>query len=126
MNPRRLFTGVVAFFVFEAAWLPGHDRKPTDKADTKATRTLPTGWSRLKLTKEQKEKVHVIRDSYKAKIDELQKQIKDLRGQEKDELLKVLTTAQKKRLEEIAPSKPAGDKSKDDGERERAKDPNKR
>jgi hypothetical protein len=126
MNPRRLFTDVVAFFVLEAAWLPGHDRKPTDNADTKATRTLPAGWSLLKLTKERKERIHVIHDSSKAKIDELQKQIKDLRDQEKDELLKVLTTAQKKRLEEIVPGKPAGDKSKDDGERERAKDSDRR
>ena len=40
--------------------------------------------------------------------------IKELRDQEKGELLQVLTAAQNKRLEEIAPAKSAGDKSKDD------------
>jgi hypothetical protein len=123
MNPRLLFAGVVGVTILGATWLHSQDRKAPDKVDTKQTRTLPAGWSLLKLTKEQKEKIHVIRDSYKAKIDELQKQIKDLRDQEKDELLKVLTPAQKKRLEEIAPGKPARDKPKDDGEREPAKDP---
>jgi hypothetical protein len=113
MSPCILFAGVVG-----STWLQSQDRKLTDKADTKQTRTRPAGWSLLELTKEQKERIHVIRDSYKAKIDELQKQIKDLRDQEKDELLKVLTTAQKKQLEEIAPGKSARDKPKDDRERE--------
>jgi hypothetical protein len=111
MNHRSLLAYVVGVTVLGSGWL--HSQDP--KLETKQTRTLPAGWSSLKLTKEQKEKIHVIRDSYKTKIDDLQKHIKDLKEKEKEELLKVLTDRQKKRLKEITP---VTEKANDDGKSE--------
>ena len=57
------------------------------------------------MTDEQKTKVYKVQTDYSNKIADLQKQIKDLRAQEQQDLLKVLTDAQKLRLKEIQAEK---------------------
>jgi hypothetical protein len=130
-------TQLVSFLVLTTlgtGWLLSQDSKPAGKPESKPTRTLPSGWSLLGLTKAQKEKIHEVRDGYRVKVDplqkqlaELQRQLADLRSKEREELLEVLTEAQKSRLKELTPVKPASSKPsrenpKDDGERKPAKE----
>jgi Spy/CpxP family protein refolding chaperone len=86
----------------------GQDEKP----GTKAKGSLPQYWSKLGLTDEQKAKVYSIQSDYNAKINALDAQIKQLRKQERDEMGKVLTDAQKARLKEILTSKVPGEEKK--------------
>jgi hypothetical protein len=84
-----------------------------DEKTTKAKGSLPQNWSKLGLTDEQKQKVYSIQGQYRTKIDGLQQQVKQLQKQERDELGRVLTDAQKARLKEILASKvPGGDEKK--------------
>ncbi len=63
--------------------------------------SLPSGWSKLKLSAEQKQKVYNIRAEYKTKIDELSKQIAVLRDKELADCVNVLTSDQKEKLKKI-------------------------
>jgi hypothetical protein len=56
---------------------------------------LPSGWKELSLTKEQVLQVYAVQEKFKAKIKDLEEQIKTLKVQEKQELVKVLTADQK-------------------------------
>ncbi|MBL8793969.1 MAG: hypothetical protein JNM56_08690 [Planctomycetia bacterium] len=72
---------------------------------------LPQNWGKLGLSDEQKQKVYKVQNDYDQKIATLEKQLKDLKSQEKVEMEKVLTDAQKARLREILLGKvPAEDK----------------
>ena len=78
--------------------------------DTKAKGSLPTYWSRLSLTEEQKTRTLTIRAEYRTKIDALKQQIAQLEKQERGELEKVLTSDQKEALRKLIASKvPGGD-----------------
>ena len=85
------------------------DKKPDEP---KAKGVLPAHWKELGLTDDQKQKVYKVQTSYKTKIDKLQQQINDLKAEEKDEMLKVLSDEQKKKLKEILAGEPK-DKDKD-------------
>jgi hypothetical protein len=87
-------------------WLFGDDAKKDPPQ--KAKGTLPTNWSKLGLTDEQKQKVYSVRAEYRTKIEALQREIKDLQKKEMDECAKVLTEAQKARLREILTEKVPG------------------
>jgi TolA-binding protein len=63
--------------------------------------TLPKGYKDLGLDEKQKQSIYHIEADYHAKIDELQQKIADLKKDEKAEIEKVLTKAQKDRLKEI-------------------------
>ena len=72
---------------------------------------LPQNWGKLGLSDEQKQKVYKVQNDYDQKMATLEKQLKDLKAQEKGEMEKVLTDAQKARLKEILLGKvPAEDK----------------
>lgn len=62
---------------------------------------LPQNWGKLGLSDEQKQKVYKVQNDYDQKMATLEKQLKDLKAQEKSEMEKVLTEAQKARLREI-------------------------
>jgi hypothetical protein len=102
---------VVAIALVGGACLHGQDKKD----DTKVKGVLPAGWGKLGLTDDQKQKVYKVQKEYNDKIGPLQKQIDDLKAQEKGEMVKVLTDAQKTRLKELAESKVpgAGDKKEE-------------
>ena len=63
---------------------------------------LPDYWSMLDLSADQKEKALKIVGDYSAKIEQLNKQIKQLQTEERKELAKVLTETQKEKLRKIA------------------------
>jgi Spy/CpxP family protein refolding chaperone len=99
-----------AFFVLGLALLAvtstsGQDKKG-DKDDPKVKGTLPAHWKDLGLSDDQKQKVYKIQANYKTKIDDLEKKIKDLKAEEHEERLKVLTDDQKKKLREILLGEP--------------------
>jgi hypothetical protein len=74
---------------------------------------LPQNYSKLGLTSEQKSKILEIRNKALLKIEELDKQIRDIRDHERKEYEAVLTDAQKARLRELLASKaPQDDKKK--------------
>jgi len=85
------------------------DTKPGAPTETPAARgTLPQNWKALGLTDEQKKKVYAIQSSYRTKLDDLERQVRELRAQERAELEKLLTDAQKARLKEIIAGKVPG------------------
>jgi len=108
MKSVRIFLGGVLAVVLVGGLLLGDDTKPSGKGRG----SLPPGWGKLGLTDSQKKEVYTIQSEYRAKIDDLQKQIDDLKKKERAELFKVLTDAQKTRLKEIAAAKVAGEDTK--------------
>ncbi len=75
---------------------------------SKAKGTLPQHWSKLGLTDKQRQEVYNIQTEYRAKIDDLQRQIDKLRKEEQAALGKVLDDKQKARLREILTEKVPG------------------
>ena len=104
----------------------GQDKK-SDKDDPKVKGTLPAHWRELGLSDDQKQKVYKVQAGYKAKIDDLEKKIKDLKAEEQEERLKVLTEDQRKKLREILAGEPKDkDKDKDKApDKDKAKDKDK-
>ncbi|QDT43311.1 hypothetical protein Pan241w_34110 [Gimesia alba] len=100
------FTGI-ALTICTADSVPAQ-KKAEDPAkssakETKTTRKKPKGrvpahYGKLKLSKEQKDKIYSIRAEYKTQIDSLKKQLEALKEKEKQECETVLTADQKKDL----------------------------
>lgn len=109
---RRLQLLTVATVVMVAGGsLLAQDRR---ESASRGRGMLPRDWSRLGLTDEQKDKIYGVRGSYRGKLDDLERQIKELRKQERAELESVLTDAQKARLREIVAERvPGGSKGTD-------------
>ncbi len=59
---------------------------------------LPQGWKKLGLSEEQATKIRAIGATYKTKIDDLTKQIADLKTEMRTKQVALLTDAQKKAL----------------------------
>jgi Spy/CpxP family protein refolding chaperone len=95
MTRLRWTLAVSAVVLVTGSWLIGADTDPKQRG------TLPMHWKKLGLTDDQVQAVYKIENSYRAKIDDLHRQINELRKQEKAEMEKVLTPAQKDRLKEI-------------------------
>jgi Spy/CpxP family protein refolding chaperone len=107
---------VLAALLLAGGWLLGEDPKKADEGGTPAkvrTPALPAGWKQLKLDKEQRAKVNAIQVDYAKKIAALQKQIEELRKEEKAEMTAVLTDEQKKQLQAFLLGEPKS-KDKDD------------
>ena len=62
------------------------ETQDTKKDSGKVKGQLPPGWKNLNLTPEQKSKLYEVQASYKMKINDLSKQIKQLVEQEKQEM----------------------------------------
>jgi Spy/CpxP family protein refolding chaperone len=108
LSVAMVVTGL-AFFVSAGA---SQDAKKGDQPPAKAKGYTPAGWKALNLTKEQVLKFGDIHGTYKGKIKTLEDQIADLKVQEKQELVKLLTADQKKQLQTLiipdeAPAKDA-------------------
>ncbi len=103
--------GVVVVALLAGGWLLGDDTKKTDdtKDTVKVRGQLPQNWGKLGLTDEQKQKIYKVQNDIGAKIDKLEQQIADLKKDQKTEMEKVLTDAQKKRLKEILAEKGPAD-----------------
>jgi hypothetical protein len=98
--------------VLTAGWLLADDPKKDPAPTPVVPGTLPTGWKKLGLTDEQAAKIKQISGGYRIKIETLEQQIKDLKKQELEEEVKLLTDAQKARLKEIAEEKIPGELKK--------------
>lgn len=103
---------VAALLVSGGLW-GDEPKQPT--TPVRIRRSLPTYWSKLGLSDEQKQKLYATQAEYGVKIAALQKQIKDLQKQQRAAMEKVLTEAQKTRLREIVAEKlPKSTAPKDD------------
>lgn len=98
----------------------GQEPKPTTKQDAKDKETpktepktklkgfLPTYYGQLGLTDEQKQKVYGVRNKAEEEINKLEAQIKALREKSTKDCHEILTTEQKKKLEDILKMKAGG------------------
>ena len=104
-----LLAGVLSIGLM-AGGLFGDDKSPAPRGRG----VLPPNWSKLGLTDEQKQHVYSVEARYRARIDELERQIKQVRKEERAALERVLTSAQRARLREILAEKgPSGDSDKE-------------
>ena len=82
--------------------------KPTGKtAPPDVTHRVPSGYSKLGLTDQQKEKLYKIQAEYYPKIQGLEKQVDDLRDKREKEFESILTAPQKRLLAEAGQKKKA-------------------
>lgn len=115
---RRSLLALAAVLVAMGGFVVADDKPADTKAPAMHGRAgLPQHWSRLGLNDSQKEKIYSIRSSYRAKIDDLERQIKDLRAKERTEMQEVLTDAQKSRLREILTEQAPAEKSDKGGDK---------
>lgn len=105
MTFARGLLGLAALILVMGGSLLGQDKKDTAKAKG----TLPQNWSKIGLTDAQKQDIYKVQTEYRGKIEDLQAQIKKLQNDERAELQKVLTDAQKARLKEILLEKAPGE-----------------
>ena len=97
--------GVLIAALLIANGLPGQDKKDDKQPDPTIRGVLPPNWGKLELSTEQKQKIYKIEAETKQKVYDLQKQIDELKGKEKQDMLGVLTAEQKKKLKEILEEK---------------------
>lgn len=104
--------GVVAITLVASGILFGDDKET--KKDTKGVKqgTLPALYGRLGLSDDQKKKIRDIQGDYRAKIQDLEDQIRELRRKERSAVENLLTDSQKARLRELLLEKAPGDKEK--------------
>ncbi|HMP03199.1 MAG TPA: hypothetical protein PKD86_05570 [Gemmatales bacterium] len=74
---------------------------------------LPANYKKLGLSEEQVQKIYKIQNDYDVKLRALDEQIKKLKAQQRSDVEKVLTTAQRARLKEIQ----TGDEKKSDDDK---------
>ena len=87
--------------------------KPTGKAaPPDVTHRVPSGYSKLGLTDQQKEKLYKIQAEYYPKIQALEKQLDALRAKQEKEFESVLTAPQKRLLAEAEQQKKAAAEAK--------------
>lgn len=105
MRRLSLLAALFVLALFTGGLLTGDDNKVVfqDKKEdpVKYKGILPQNWKKLGLTDEQTQKVYKVQTEYGAKIDQLEAKIKALKAEEKADMYKVLTDAQKARLKEI-------------------------
>lgn len=100
----------IGVLVLAVALVVGGGSLGDDKKEVPAKGQLPANWKKLGLTEEQVKKVYTTQTEYRGKIAELEQKIQDLKKQERTDLEKVLTDAQKARLKEILLEKAPGEK----------------
>ena len=112
MTKLRVLLGVALIAFLVGGLSLAQEKKDPPTVKTKGT--LPANWKKLGLTDEQTQKVYKVRADYGDQINTLKQRITQLQSDEKAELLKLLTDAQKARLKEIATAdidkKPTEDK----------------
>jgi hypothetical protein len=97
----RVGVPVVAALLLAGGWLMGEDPKKPEDNPPPIKVALPTHWKKLGLSDQQHRDVLRVKGTYAAKIAELEQKVKDLKAEEKTELLMLLTETQKTRLKEI-------------------------
>jgi Spy/CpxP family protein refolding chaperone len=98
----RIGIALVLVSLLTTGWLLGQDKKGEDKTPpVKVRGTLPSGYGKLGLRDDQKQRIYKIRGNYRGKIEALQRQIDQLKVEERAAIEKVLTPEQLKRLREL-------------------------
>jgi hypothetical protein len=108
----RLIGAVLLIALFGAGlYGQGEDKKGDKKGDKKPDEkpppvlpvrgTLPQYYKKLGLRDDQKQSIYKIRATHKAKVEELKRQLQELKDREKEALEKVLTPEQLKRLRQL-------------------------
>lgn len=77
------------------------DPKAKKDPPAKVKGFLPMNWGKIGLSDEQKQNIYKIQNKYGEEIDKLDAKIKELKATRDKEMKTVLTTDQKKKLEEI-------------------------
>lgn len=107
--------GMALLMAGEFCWAQeGKDAKKEESPPQRLRGQLPPNFRKLGLSDEQVQKIYRIQADYQAKVKELEEQIKKLKTQEKSEIEKVLTKAQRDRLKEIISGEDKKDDKKDD------------
>ena len=104
---RRMLGGTFVFATFllvSGAAVTGQDNKKETRKGA-----LPANYGKLGLSDEQKAKIHAISAEYKAKIDSLNGQVKDLQAKRKKETEAILTETQIELLRKLQTGE-SGDK----------------
>ncbi len=95
---RRLLTVTALCSVFVlTGLLTGADEKKADPPKGK----LPADWKKLGLTDAQTKDIYAIEADYGPKIEDLENQVKKLKDERFEKMVKVLTPEQKARLKDI-------------------------
>lgn len=96
----RLMVPMFVVGMFWSSFLLGEDKK-TAKEPIIVSKRLPANYSKLNLSKQQKDKIYRIRGKYEVEIQELTEKISELREQEKADCEGVLTPEQLARYRQI-------------------------
>ena len=110
MNELRPIICLVALVVVLVGALQGQDKAQPSKIKG----TLPANWGKIGLSDEQKQQIYKVQADYRDKIEPLEKQIRDLKGKEKQAMEAVLNDDQKKLLKDIILKKAGEDDKKDE------------
>ena len=125
MQRRRMLLGGVLITALLAGGVLFGEQQPSSKSKGK----LPRFWSKLGLSDEQRKRVASIQTEYKVKIDALKAEISKLEEDERRQLGKILTDAQREELKKIIASQALSDtpsepsRSKEDGKGKNEKKP---
>jgi hypothetical protein len=120
MRFRFLAVVPVAAALLASGWLLGDDPKKSDADPPPRYKgTLPANFKKIGLSAEQKTNIYKIQAVYGAKIDALTQKIAELKADERAEIDKVLTDAQKQMLRDLRTgdiAKPKDPEKKTDGD----------
>jgi hypothetical protein len=99
MYRMSVFAGVA---ILGTAFLVGTGASQDAKKDVKAKSSyVPPGWKGLGLSKEQTAEFAKIYNSYNLKIKDLQDKIQEFKTQERQDMVKLLTSDQKEKLRKL-------------------------
>ena len=116
----RLFVGTIALAILLSGLssASAQDKEKSksssssSKSESKVRGVLPQNYRQLGLSDEQRQSIYKVQNEYSDKIDDLQKKIDEMKAERNAKYLKLLTKAQRDRLEEIRKS--ASDKDDKD------------
>jgi hypothetical protein len=112
MNRLCALIGVVVIGIAASGLLFGDEKDAKSDAKVVKQGALPPNYSKLGLSDDQKKKIRQVQGEYRAKIQELEDQIKDLRKKERLAMEDVLTDTQRARLRDLVLEKAPGDREK--------------
>lgn len=119
MKRMQMVLGSVLITTVLAGGLLFGEQQPSSKSKGK----LPRFWRKLGLSDEQRKRVAAIQTGYKVKIDSLKAEISKLEEDEKRELGRVLTDAQREELKKIIASQALSEGPKEDTKAKSEKKP---
>ena len=84
---------------------PKKDEKKEDPPAGKLKGVLPPNWKKVGLTDAQVQDIYKVQNKYDTEIDKLQAKIEELKANRTKDMKAILTTEQKKRLDDILTGK---------------------